>query len=278
MPHADDGAVPAAGWDTHVHVFDGQARVAPGHYRPVHRPLADIEALAQAHGFEHLVLVQPSVYGTDNTVLLDALRSSHGRHRGVVVVDASVSDDDLQAMHALGVRGVRFNRVSPVGSGSGADAAATLHALAPRLRALGWHVQWYARPQDLPDIAALHAGRAACGVAAVLDHLAGMHAALEPHDPAWRALAELAHQGGWIKLSGWYRLQASAPYQDLDRTIRQAAALFDAHCVWGSDWPHTAFAPDALPAYASTLAPVARALPTTQRRHVWALAPATLYA
>lgn len=266
-------------WDSHVHVFDAAAAVAAGHYRPAHRPLADIEQLAQANGFGRLVLVQPSVYGTDNTVLLDALRAGQGRHRGVVVLPPSVGDAALGAMHALGVRGVRFNLVSPVGDslkeGAGQNALDSFQALAPRLRALGWHVQWYASPDDLPTIAALHA---AGPVSAVLDHLAGMHAGIAPGHPAWRALEQLAAQGAWVKLSGWYRLGAAAPYEALDDAIRRVARLFGRRMVWGSDWPHTAFAPDALPAYAGTWEPVARALTPAQKNHAWEQAPAALYA
>ena len=103
------------GWDCHVHVFDASQPVRDGHYRPVDRPLAQIEALALAHGVGHLVLVQPSVYGTDNSLLLRSLAVEPGRHRGVAVVDEDVSDAELDAMHAHGVRGVRFNLVSPVG-------------------------------------------------------------------------------------------------------------------------------------------------------------------
>src|SRR5687768_1673167 len=103
------------GWDCHVHVFDASAAVRDGHYRPVDRPLSHIEAVAQRHGVRHLVLVQPSVYGTDNTLMLRALAVEPGRHRGVAVVDDPVSDGELDAMHAAGVRGVRLNLVSPVG-------------------------------------------------------------------------------------------------------------------------------------------------------------------
>lgn len=273
-----DQAAPGRCWDSHVHVFDGEARVAPGHYRPVHRPLADIEALAGSKGFGHLVLVQPSVYGTDNTVLLNALRASEGRHRGVVVLDSSISDEALQDMHALGVRGVRFNLVSPVGSGDAADTSTMFLDLAPRLRALGWHVQWYPRPRDLPVISALHACSAASGIPAVLDHLAGMHAGLPADDVAWWALADLAQLGARVKLSGWYRLQASAPYVALDNNIRKVASLFAGRLVWGSDWPHTSFAPSALPAYAGLLEPVLRVLPERQAEHAWSDAPAHLYA
>ena len=266
-------------WDSHVHVFDARAAVAGGHYRPAHRPLPDIEKLARANGFGHLVLVQPSVYGADNTVLLDALRAGQGRHRGVVVLPASVDDAELDAMHALGVRGVRFNLVSPVGdslkAGAGQSVPDSFQALAPRLHALGWHVQWYASPDDLPTISALHA---ASPVPAVLDHLAGMHAGVAPDHPAWLALEQLALRGAWVKLSGWYRLGAQAPYEALDDSIRKMAGLFGRRMVWGSDWPHTAFSPDALPAYASTLEPVARALTAAQKDRVWEQAPVALYA
>ncbi|SDM99803.1 amidohydrolase [Polaromonas sp. JS666] len=276
MRHAAIAPV-APGWDSHVHVFDAQAPVAAGHYRPVHRPLADIEELAQAYGFGHLVLVQPSVYGTDNSVLLGALRAGRGRHRGVVVLPPSVDDATLADMHALGVRGVRFNLVSPVGDSLKAaqgGAAERFQALAPRLRALGWHVQWYASPEDLPAIAALHAAHP---VPAVLDHLAGMHAGIGPGHPAWRALEQLTAQDAWVKLSGWYRLGAQAPYEALYDVVRRMAALFGRRLVWGSDWPHTAFAPDALPAYASTWEPVSRALTTVQKQCAREQAPAALY-
>lgn len=255
-----------------MHVFDDAATITPGHYTPQHRPLGAIEALAQSHGFGHLVLVQPSVYGTDNTVLLNALRVHPGRHRGVVVVDASITDADLAALHWLGVRGVRFNLVSRAGNGG--NLTANFAKLAPRLHALGWHVQWYVRPSDLPVVAALHQ---ATPMPAVLDHLAGMHANLPVDRAVWQALQKLAGQGAWVKLSGWYRLQAESPYTPLDRNIARVANLFTGHMVWGSDWPHTSFAADALPAYASTLEPVGRVLTAVQKADAWQHAPLRLY-
>jgi predicted TIM-barrel fold metal-dependent hydrolase len=261
-----------SGWDCHVHVFDGAAKVAPGHYAPQHRPLAAIEALAQSHGCGHLVLVQPSVYGTDNTVLLDALRTQPGRHRGVVVVDPSISDSELAGMHNLGVRGVRFNLVSPAGNGG--NLTEDFAKLAPRLQALGWHVQWYARAEDLPFIAALHQS---CALPAVLDHLAGLHAHLAADHAVWHALHKLAALGAWVKLSGWYRLQADAPYDELAGHIGSIAKLFADRMVWGSDWPHTSFA-DALPAYESMLLPLSQTLCAEQKTDVLQQAPIRLYA
>ena len=255
-----------------MHVFDNTATVAPGHYVPQHRPLAAIEALAQSHGFGQLVLVQPSVYGTDNSVMLNALRVHPGRHRGVVVIDASITDAELAAMHSLGVRGVRFNLVSPAGNSS--NLAADFAKLARRIDTLGWHVQWYVKPADLPVVALLHH---TTSLPAVLDHLAGLHANLAPDRAAWQALEKLAGQGAWVKLSGWYRLQADAPYTALDRNIARIANLFTDQMIWGSDWPHTSFAADALPAYASNLQPAIRVLTAQQKIDALHHAPKRLY-
>lgn len=246
----------AAGWDCHVHVFDGSAPSAQSHYRPVPRTLEEIEQLADAHGCGHVVLVQPSVYGTDNTLMLDALRAGGDRHRGVVVLRGDETDEALDAMHACGVRGIRFNLVSPVGSTLD-DVPGLLERLAPTLRRLGWHVQWYAAPGQLAPIAEWQGAR---GLTFVLDHLAGMTPAHVEDAASWEALQTLAAGGAWVKLSGWYRLQAQAPYEALDPVIRRMAQVFAERMVWASDWPHTSFPPDALPAYASLWEPVARAL------------------
>lgn len=248
-------ATEASGWDCHVHVFDAPAAVRPGHYVPAHHPLSEIEQLAQRSGIRHLVLVQPSVYGTDNSVMLHALDAAPGRHRGVAVVDPRIADHELDRLHAAGVRGVRFNLVSPAGHAG--DVATDLLRLAPRLRDRGWHVQWYARASDL---ARLVAWQVETGLCFVLDHLAGLDATLADTHPAWAEARALADAGAWIKLSGWYRLAAAEPYAALLPNIRRTAALFGPRMVWGSDWPHTSFAADRMPAYPSTLAPAVASL------------------
>ena len=238
-----------------MHVFDAAAPVQPGHYRPGHRPLGDIEALARAQGIGHLVLVQPSVYGTDNTVMLQALQAAGGRHRGVAVVARDTTDADLDQLQAAGVRGVRFNLVSPAGHRGDVDA--DLLALAPRLRERGWHVQWYVRADQLPRLVTW---QAATRLPFVLDHLAGLAAGLPAEHAAWAAAQALADGGAWLKLSGWYRLNVSAPYAELLPHIQRVSGWFGQRLVWGSDWPHTSFAPNNLPRYESTLAPVRSAI------------------
>lgn len=274
--HAEDPACAPAwpgGWDTHVHVFDG--RPTPGaHYAAGHWPLAQIEATAAAHGVGRLVLVQPSVYGHDNGLLLAALQVQPGRHRGVVVLGGDETDAQLDAMAQAGVRGVRFNAVSPLG-----NAAETLQALAPRIRARGWHVQWYVPPARWAEVAALSDQH---GLVPVLDHLAG----ITPAD--WAAaslplpdLRRLAGLGAWLKLSGWYRLHSAAPHADLQPALAALVRQFKGRCVWGSDWPHTRFmepgVPGPVPTYAGLMAPAQAALTVKGWRHTLHATAQALY-
>ena len=266
------GPGPGTGWDCHVHVFDATAPALPGHYGPATRTLVEIETLAAAHGVGHLVLVQPSVYGSDHQVLLRALSVEPGRHRGVAVLAPEVSDAELDALHAAGVRGARFNRVSPVGQTG--DPTPALRALAPRLRERGWHLQWFLHSAELAMLPAL---QAESGLVFVLDHLAGMAQGLPADDPAWSQLARLADGGAWIKLSGWYRLDSAAPYSGLHAAIARAAGLFGERMVWGSDWPHTGQPTSPPLHYEDSWAPVASALGASQAQRVREQGPLALY-
>jgi predicted TIM-barrel fold metal-dependent hydrolase len=262
-----------AGWDCHVHVFDAAAPALPGHYSPATRTLAEIEAHAAAEGVGHLVLVQPSVYGHDNSLLLRTLQAGDGRHRGVAVLSDAVTDHELDTLHAAGVRGMRFNRVSPVGRSQ--HPAQTLHRLAPRLRERGWHVQWYVQRHELAAVQALQTRH---GLVFVFDHLAGMGTDTTDDDPAWQALAQLAAGGAWVKLSGWYRLNAARPYDTLHAALRRVATLFGARCVWGSDWPHTGQPDgDTLP-YAALWQPLQAVLGAAAAQSVRQQHPLQLYA
>lgn len=257
-----------AGWDCHVHVFGPAARYPLASrlaYTPPERSLSQVEAAAAPVGVGRFVLVQPSVYGTDNACLMNALRSGGGRHRAVVVVDPGVSVHELRAMHAAGVRGIRFNLVSKAGNSLEGFAE-----LAGRIAPLGWHIQFLADPADLATIRRL---RAATPVPFVLDHFGGG----EPQP----LLELLAREDCWVKLSGFYRLlPAGAPYGALDGLLKAAAQIAPDRILWGSDWPHTWFfdpGRGAAPAYADTLAPLRRCLPEDLLRAALRDNPARLY-
>ena len=247
---------PISHWDAHAHVFAGPVQ-AGSHYTPDEYSLAMWRATAEPHGINRVVLVQPSVYGFDNSVMLDALTSSGGVHRGVAVVDACVTDQALEIMHAAGVRGVRFNLVSPVG-----NDAADIDAVIARVRPLGWHVQFFLKPSHY---AWVHERQAAWGVTVVLDHLAGVRVN-DGDSEDIAALFALADQGAWLKVSGYYRLGAVAPFDDIDAMIESLHGRFAGRMVWGSDWPHTWFmetARRAAPPYEMLLAPLLRVFSDT---------------
>jgi predicted TIM-barrel fold metal-dependent hydrolase len=260
-------------WDCHAHVFFG-APLAGSHYVPNTCTLAMWQASANAHGIEHVVLVQPSVYGTDNSVMLDTLRASDGVHRGVAVLDAKVTDRELEAMHAAGVRGVRFNLVSPVG-----NDPEEIDAIAARVRQLGWHLQFFLQPKHY---AWIRMGQALWRVNVVLDHLAGMRADAPLTAGERTDLQALGNAGAWIKLSGFYRLGMQAPYAGCASLIPQLTKWYAGRMVWGSDWPHTWYMESPrgeAPGFVQLLAPVMEAFPDVRTQHeILVDAPGRLYA
>lgn len=231
--------LPAGACDAHVHIFDPQRHPYQGErsYTPGEASVASLQAMLAGLGLERVVLVQPSVYGSDNACLVAALAQLGECARGIAVVDdAGPGPEALAALHAAGVRGIRLN-IEVAG-------AASAQALRERLRVIGWlreqagwHLQLHASAEltlaVLDDLAQL-------GVPVVLDHYAGLHK--KPPVPAshWRVWQDFLRQGpGWIKLSAPYRCHADwagPPLAELAQALAEAAPH---KLLWGSDWPHT---------------------------------------
>ncbi|CAN7698488.1 amidohydrolase family protein [Pseudorhodoferax sp. LjRoot39] len=232
-------SLPAGACDCHTHVFL-DPRAYP--WSPARRytpPPAPIEALVAWHdalGIARVVVVQPSVYAADNAATLQALRVlGPERARGVAVLDATATDADLQAMHALGVRGVRVNLEIDRASDA-AEATAQLRETAARVAPLGWHVQVYA---NLPLLAACQSVLRALPVPVVLDHYAGAHASGGLEQPGLHAVLALVAEGrAYVKLSAPYRLSAAAGHADMAPIARAFIAAGPDRMLWGSDWPH----------------------------------------
>lgn len=235
-PRAPRTPLPAGATDCHAHVFGPAARypyAEPRSYTPPDCTLEAYRHMLATIGCDRAVLVQPSVYGTDNRAHLEALAAAGRSFRMVAVVDPDVPDAELEAMNAAGVRGVRFNVVNVGGMRTEA-----IQRMAARLAPLGWHIQVFAEPETL---VALEATLAALPVPVVVDHMGALRAAEGLEQPGFQALLRLLRGGNaWVKLSGAYRVSAqqTAPFSDV---VPYAQALIEAapdHCVWGSDWPH----------------------------------------
>ncbi|MCX8133729.1 MAG: amidohydrolase family protein [Roseococcus sp.] len=228
---------PPGACDSHFHIFGPYDRFPLSPSRPYTPPPALVPHyldMAGTLGLSRHVVVQASVYGTDNRVTLDAVQAlGPARARAVVVVDEAADEAALHAMARQGAVGARFNAVS----GNGTPIA-QLEALARRLAPLGWHIQLFVTGATLLEIAPR---LAALPVPVVLDHMAGARAEEGPDSPAMRAALALLEGGrAFVKLCG-YRA-ARPPYAGLAPLARRFLAAAPERCLWGTDWPHTQFA------------------------------------
>ena len=253
------------GVDVHAHVLDPAAATVPGAaYAPFAAGpdayLAHLDRLGAARG----VLVTASVHGTDNGPLLAALDTAPDRLRGVAVVDADVTDDELDRLHAHGVRAVRVQDLFPGGS-----PLRAVEVLGPRLAERGWHVEMWtdlaAHRHDVPALVR------ACPVPVVLDHMGHLDADRGLDDPALAVAVELAREERvWITLSGAYRLAADRNPRAASRALAPRVAHLLAEVpdrlLWGSDWPHVA-APHGSPTPADLRVELDLWLPDPDLRH-----------
>ena len=235
-------AMPQGACDTHAHVFGPYARFplsGDRSYTPpengAERFIAHLDALGLSRG----VLVTASAQGDDNRNALAALRAYPDRLRAVAVVHADVSEPQLDALAEAGVRGARFNLYRNDGhavyrNGAGLE---DFQALAPRLKARGWHAQIWIHAPDLPELAPT---LLAPGIDLVVDHMGRMNAARGVHDAGFQRLCRLLAEGqAWAKLSGADRNTASGPpFADIAPFAHALLRANADRLVWGSDWPH----------------------------------------
>ena len=226
--------------DSHIHVVEDPAvfpMVATRTYTAPPAPLAALEHAAKPSGIRRFVVVQPSFYGADNSLLVKTLHQLGPRGRAVAVIDpAHTSDADLSALHQAGVRGLRVNFYSTLSRQSAVPIEAAFTAAADTAARMGWHVELLA---ELPILLAHAALLTASPAPVVIDHYA-LYGSHTPHSPEGQALLALLRHGHiWLKLSAPYRVGddlATRPDPAWMAAFLDAAAP---RCVWGSDWPHT---------------------------------------
>lgn len=224
---------PPGSVDCHMHLYDDRVPAAPGAtLLPPNASLEDYGQIQARLHFKRMVIVTPSTYGTDNRCMLEGLRKAGGSARGVAVVDGAVSDATLQAMHAEGVRGIRFNL------SYGGASLDDLEPLAARVNELGWNVQVVAPGTQLVD---LEHRLARLPSRLVIDHMGHVP---QPEGTASAAFATLTrlldNQRTWVKLSGPYIRSKEGPprYADVSRVATELVRINPQRMLWGSDWPH----------------------------------------
>src|SRR4051812_5078288 len=222
--------------DCHVHIVgpvQKYPQVPDRTYLAAVASVATLKTLGATRGIGRFVIVQPSFYGADNSMTLDALDELAGHGRGVAVIDpTTTSPETLAAFHRRGVRGLRINLYSPIKppGGDTLEQAFTVTANAARLN--GWHVQVIAPlPGLLPHADIL----AKSSVPVVIDHY-GLYGDNRPGSAEGRRLLDLIRLPHvWVKLSAPYRHDRGPLNMVPDR--EWIAALIGAapdRCVWGS--------------------------------------------
>ncbi|MGJ8536647.1 MAG: amidohydrolase family protein [Parasphingopyxis sp.] len=231
-------APPPGAVDAHCHVFGPQARFPfspKAKYLPADADPDMLFALRDHLGFERNVIVQASCHGTDNTATLHAIARSNGRARGVAAVDPAIDGAELDALHAGGIRGVRFNFLKRLVDEAPKDR---FLEIARRIAPLGWHVVVYFEADILAE---LRPFIDAIPVPVVIDHMGRPDVSQGPDGAdmqAFRALMD-SRSDIWTKVSCPDRLDpAGPPYPDFVRTVRSLVEDYPDRILWGSDWPH----------------------------------------
>ncbi|MBY6119637.1 amidohydrolase family protein [Mameliella alba] len=231
--HPPEGAV-----DAHCHVF-GPGAVFPygpeRKYTPCDAPKEKLFELRDFLGFARNAIVQASCHGKDNAALVDALEASDGLARGIAIVGADVDDAELQALHAAGVRGVRFNFVKRLVDTTPHEV---FERIAAKVARLGWHIVVYFEGQDLAEVAPLV--RRLPGIV-VVDHMGRPDVTEGVEGVGFRAFMEFLAEDTrfWVKVSCPERLTvAGPPYDDVVPFARALVERFPDRVLWGTDWPH----------------------------------------
>jgi 2-pyrone-4,6-dicarboxylate lactonase len=236
---------PPGAVDAHCHVFgpgDEFPYASERKYTPCDAGKKDLFALRDQLGFSRNVVVQATCHGADNRALVDACRASEGRARGVATVRRSVTDRELENLHAAGVRGIRFNFLKRLVDAAPKD---DVRELAGRVAGLGWHVVVYFEASDLADLAEL---LVALPTRVIVDHMGRPDVTLPVDGPQFSLFLELMrHDAVWSKVTCPERLSESGPpalagernaYRDVVPFARRVVEEFPDRVLWGTDWPH----------------------------------------
>ena len=227
---------PTGATDCHAHVFGPQEQFPylPGAaYIPPDATPRNYADMLTAIGCQRAVLVQPSVYGPDNSCMVAALKSGVFNFRGIAVVEPNPSDKELQMLHDAGVRGIRINLASETEGLTFADG----ERLAPRLKEMGWHLQFFLDMEKMPEA---ETKLASLNINIVIDHFAKCQAANSVNGKAFQALLRLMKRDNvWAKIMGAYFLSKQKPmYPDVTPLAQAMIAAAPDRILWGSDWPH----------------------------------------
>jgi 2-pyrone-4,6-dicarboxylate lactonase len=233
---------PPGAVDAHCHVFGPMAQFpfsAKAKYLPEDAGPDMLFALRDHLGFARNVIVQASCHGTDNAATLDAIARSNGLARGVAVVDPAISETDLHALHAGGIRGIRFNFLKRLVDDAPKDKFLEVAQRLPK----GWHVVIYFEADILED---LRPFMDAIPVPLVIDHMGRPDVRQGPDGADMKAFRQFlnSREDIWFKATCPDRLDAikeggaGDPWDAFAHAVAPLVADYQDRVLWGTDWPH----------------------------------------
>ncbi len=241
---------PPGATDTHIHIYDNRFPIAPtAKFRPPDAPVHDYLAVCERLGIERTVVVQPSAYAADNRCLLEAIAAlGRDRARGVAVVDADVSDAELEELTRAGIRGIRFFMLP-----GGVLPWDALEHLAHRVQPFGWHCQLQFDGREFPEREALIDRLPGT---LVIDHVGKFLEPVPVDHPAFRSMLRLVESGrAYVKLAAPYETSKSGPpfYDDVGALAKALVRAAPERMLWASNWPQPNPPPGATPDNAALL-------------------------
>ncbi len=239
-PRKPDVVLPRGSIDTHVHIFEPGYKLSPTRgYNPPDSTLADLKHLHATLGIDRVVFTQPSIYGTDNSAILDGMAGLNAetpnRARSVVAISMDIADDELAILDASGVRGVRLNTDNKGGMPIEMNE---IPDLVSRITPFGWHIEFLFPGKDIIELMPVFTS---LKVPMSIGHFAYQPATAGVGAPGFQALLELMRQGNtWIKISGANRVSETdlPPYDDVKPMAHALIEAAPERIMWGTDWPH----------------------------------------
>ena len=251
-PVAPSLRAPAGAVDSHLHLVGSDFPLWSGRVEdPADEATLDTwltryRAVMDTLGFERAVLVHSILYGTDNTLTIEAVRRLGPAAKGVGLLPDRAKEKDIAAFAKADMVAVRLNYVH-----GGVLSWAGARAMAPMLGAHGLHIQMLLNShKHIEEIARDVPG---LGVPLVIDHLGWPDLSLGVSDPGFQTLLSLLAEGLiYLKLSALYRL-CDAPYEAAAPFVEAAIAATADALLWGTDWPHLMLADAKMPSAAALL-------------------------
>lgn len=227
--------LPPGAIDTQIHLYLPGFPAQPG--GPALPPAlpgpAEYRQVMDWLGIDRLVVTQGNAHQFDNGNLLACLDEMGACARGVAVINASISDTEIEVLHAQGVRGARIMDLP-----GGAVGLSELAEVDSRTASINWVV---AVQFNGSDIGAHFEALSRLKSRWILDHHGKFFRGAEPDGPEIDMVKRLIDAGNcWFKFSGCYESSRSGgpDYDDIARVARVVTDYAPQRIIWGTNFPH----------------------------------------